>query len=291
MKLYTLAEAADLPKPPWVIPGWFRERSLTMLSAPGGVGKSNFAQALAISAAAGKAFLHEDPPERPMRVVYIGVDAASWDYAHVARRVTVGLGLTYNDLDPERDDFAGGIWYRFDPLLLEDGHFEEIMNTTAFPSGALADLVVVDCLRAIHDHDENKAELMAPVMRFFRKWAERNCAILLLHHSKKPGEFTSSVGWDSARGSGAIHNSVDTHIVLEPAKVKIPHPRKKIITAHWAKGRGGDDTSGLRYRMAWNQEQMTFTKVVRGRPIKRKPLNDEPRLYPPRRNVNPLEDS
>jgi len=270
MRLYTFEEIESLPVPPWVIPGWFRERTLTMLSAPGGVGKSNFAQALAISAAAGRPFLNPEAPVRPMRVVYLGVDAASWDYAHAARRIAQGLGVTSDDLDPERDEFAGGIWYRFDPLLLADGQFEEIMNSTSFPSGALADLVVVDCLRAVHDHDENSSELMAPVMRFFRKWAEKNCAILLLHHSKKPGEYTSKVGWDSARGSGAIHNSVDSHIVLDPAKLRKERPGIKVITAHWAKGRGGDDTSGVRYKMRWNREKMVFTVVKRGRPLAKK---------------------
>lgn len=284
MDLYTPDECDDIPVPPWILPGWFRAKTLTMLSAPGGVGKSNFAQALALSAAAGRAFLNPDAPFRPMSVVYLGLDAAAWDYAHARRRIAKGLGISNHEIEPNPEEWRGGIHYRFNPLMLTDGQFEEIMNMTANPLNVLADLVVVDCLRAVHDGDENDSKAMTSIMRFFRSWSERNCAILLLHHSKKPGEFTSKVGWDSARGSGAIHNSVDSHIVLEPAKARKPKAGTKIINAHWAKGRGGDDTSGVRYRMTWDKEQMTFKAIVRGRPIKkRRPEADEYRIFPHKR--------
>ena len=273
MKLTHLSRAIDIPIPRWVLPHWVREKTLTMISAPGGVGKSNFATAMGLSVAAGKGFLGQPEPSAPGRVVYIAIDAASWDHAHVARRLAPGLGVPSHMLeDDEPDDWTAGFWFSFEPFFLESDPkgFEALMNAAAWgPDGeVMPDLVVIDSLRNVHDGDENDAKAMMQVMRFFRRWSEKNCSILLLHHSKKPNEFTSPSGWDSARGSGVIHNSVDAHIVLKKEEAKIPKLNTQILTATWVKGRGGDDTPTVKYRVVWSRDRMDLSLVRRGRPKK-----------------------
>lgn len=286
MNLYTFDDLADIPIPPWVLPGWFREKSLTLISAPGGMGKSNFTQAMAISAAAGLPFLNDEKPSRPMRVVYFALDAPMWDYAHAARRIVAGLGVPASRIEPDDEEWTGGVYWRFDPLLISDGSFKEVMEETANPHGVLVDLVVVDCLRTIHDGNENDSEVMAPVMRYFRRWAEQHCAIMILHHSKKPGEFTGT-GGDSARGSSAIHAAVDSHIVLREAKLKYPKSGRKVIIVEWAKGRGGDAFNDMRYEMVWNEERMRFGTVRRGRPNKPKRESNGFMLSPQKKRESP----
>ena len=265
MKLYTIAEAAALPIPPWIVPGWVRERTLTMLTAPGGVGKSNTATAIGVCAAAGIPFLEGEAPERPARVLHVAIDAASWDHGHLARRIAAGLGVNPSDLDGEDD--SGGYWFCFEPLLLQDGRFEEVINSVAYSSGAVPDLIIIDSLRNIHDKDEDSSSEMMPVMRFFRRWAEKNCGIVLLHHTKKPSGVRAAWDWDTARGSSALHNSVDAHIVLLPPRARRrPLQGRKLVEAVWVKGRGGDDTPSIKYRTTWNQDEMRFVRVKRGRP-------------------------
>lgn len=270
MKLTPLTDTVKIPQAPWVLPGWIRERTLTMISAPGGVGKSAFGTALGLALAEGKGFLGSPAPARAGRVVHIAIDAPKWDHAHVARRLVRGMGL---DLS-EPDEWSGGYWFCFEPFFLEDlthdgrSTFEAMMNEAAYPSGAIADMVIIDSFRNIHDEDENDAKAMSKIMRFLRRWSERNCAIILLHHSKKPSKFTQASGWDSARGSGVIHNSVDTHIVLRALPQRKEGARIKFLAPHWEKGRGGDITPKFKCRLTWGDEYMRLTRVQRGRPKK-----------------------
>jgi len=274
LKLLTAAQVTKIQMPPWVLDGWIRAKTLTMLSAPGFAGKSNLATALAAHAASGRGFLGQPAPVRRMRVVYVGNDAADWDHATQLRRILAGAGLPPESCDPT-DEHSGGLWYCFQSLTLSDpSRFDEILGSVAYPSGALPDLIVVDTLRAFHDLDENDSTAMTHVMRFFRGFAARNAAILLLHHSKKPprGEGAGSWEWDSARGSSAIHNSLDTHMILVPFSGRGRRPKlgakSSKISVRWVKGRGGAAAPALRYKMEWSDEAIRFTEIrPPGRPM------------------------
>ena len=62
--------ARDLPEPDWLLGNVISTTTRASLSAPTGLGKTNFSMALAISVAAGKDFLHWKA-KKPARVLYI----------------------------------------------------------------------------------------------------------------------------------------------------------------------------------------------------------------------------
>ena len=62
--------ARDLPEPDWLLGNVISTTTRASLSAPTGLGKTNFSMALAISVAAGKHFLHWKA-KKPAGVLYI----------------------------------------------------------------------------------------------------------------------------------------------------------------------------------------------------------------------------
>jgi len=76
------------------------------------------------------------------------------------------------------------------------------------------DLLILDPLRDLHSGEEDKSDSMREVMRRLRLLGKLlGCTVGAVHHMGKPGENTSKRGGGQrARGSGAIHGSVDSGI-------------------------------------------------------------------------------
>ena len=86
--------------------------------------------------------------------------------------------------------------------------FDEIIEANQ------AEVVVIDTLSYLHNAEENKANEMKIVMEEIRRIAvNRNCAIVLIHHTRKSGSQGDQGSAQSrGRGSGAIVAAADTII-------------------------------------------------------------------------------
>lgn len=82
-------------------------------------------------------------------------------------------------------------------------------------------LIVLDPLRNFHGLDEKDAGDMIRLIAPLRKWAiENEASVLLVHHTKKPGEMGSTANYDplDLRGSSALFGHADGVIMLTPKK-------------------------------------------------------------------------
>ena len=83
------------------------------------------------------------------------------------------------------------------------------------------DIIFFDSLISFHEKDENKAAEMKPIFKRLNDLAERaNCAIILIHHSRKRAakERTLSLNQDDVIGSSILNRLVGLIIGIEPMK-------------------------------------------------------------------------
>ena len=207
---YTPAELKSLSIPPrrYLLGNWFQERQPCLLYAQTGRGKSLFAMSIAIAlASAGEVFGWEAP--EALKVLYVD---AEMDLADIRDRQRL-LVATVENVDSEALEQNLHV-------LPRHGH----SNKTTFPDiieqeGRTALLKIIDELRpsvVFLDNlstmadikDENDAASFSPIINFLYALRERNCAVVLVHHTgKKEGNF---------RGSSKLAAAFESIIQLAP---------------------------------------------------------------------------
>ena len=207
---YTPTELESLTIPPrkYILGNWFQERQPCLLYAQTGRGKSLFAMSIAIAlASAGEVFGWEAP--EALKVLYVD---AEMDLADIRDRQRLLVG-TVDNVDTEALEQNLHI-------LPRHGH----SNKTTFPDiieqeGRAALLKIIDELRpsvVFLDNlstmadikDENDAASFSPIINFLYALRERNCAVVLVHHTgKKEGNF---------RGSSKLAAAFESIIQLAP---------------------------------------------------------------------------
>ncbi|ODT60975.1 MULTISPECIES: AAA family ATPase [Paracoccus] len=207
----TLDDLDDLPPREWLYGHKILRKYVTFIAAPGGVGKTAFTYAMALSCAANIALLHDKPQGgRPLRVWLYNLED---DIIELKRRLKAAL--QHYDLGPAalenlrlnsgRDrgmkivrtgtgTDAGFIVQPDYHLLIEEMKREAI------------DVLIVDPFLRSHGVSENDNEAQDEVMRLFAQIAqETDAAVVLVHHTKKgaiAGDLDSMRG-GSTQGGGA----------------------------------------------------------------------------------------
>ena len=195
LKIYKPDELAALNLPPrkFILGGWLEERQPCMVYAQTGRGKSLFSMSLAIAIAGGGSVFGWGAP-CPLAVLYVD---AEMDLADIRDRQAL-LTSTVDNLDSEALN-------KNLHILPRHGH----SNKTAFPdiieeagTKALLEeidkirpaIVILDNLSTLADiKDENDAASFNPIIHFLYKLRDRNCAVILVHHTgKKEGKFRGS---------------------------------------------------------------------------------------------------
>ena len=78
-------------------------------------------------------------------------------------------------------------------------------------------VVIIDPLRDFHSLDEKEAGDMNRLLRPIRQWAvEHDAALVVVHHSKKPGEDHGNYTANDMRGSGALFGIADGVLMFTP---------------------------------------------------------------------------
>lgn len=224
-----LAAGSILPPPPlW--DGFLLSKTLTMISAEGGTGKSWLMLSMMASLESSLP-LCDTWAARPIsgRCLYIGLDSSPWDlckqWSSVCRAHSLAPETIQSDML-----LRGG-----EPIRLTDPSFHTwIKNWIAL---VRPDAIFLDNFRqAASGLNENDSTQMESIMAFFREWRDLGTTVIFSHHTRKNIPGIESAARDAARGSAALHDAVDFHLHL---KKLTPETFRLTI----AKGR--DDLSGF----------------------------------------------
>lgn len=211
--LYTYEELKQLEheRPPFVVEGLIRERSVNLLVGDSGLGKTPLALQLAVAVASGTAFLGR--PVQSGKVLYADAESGVFELCRVLEGVS---GLAGLDVPPSN-------------VLLSSPN----LNAPNFQSPAkslLAQvldlrpvLVVIDPLRAYFAAAEEGARDAIEMIQGFRKLtADTGCSWVILHHRRKRNanrfvtlENDRLVWFEEAAGSLAVINGCDTRLGIE----------------------------------------------------------------------------
>jgi hypothetical protein len=203
---WMLLEDAEPEPPRWRVDYWLPERTTTLLSANGGVGKSNLALQLAASIAVGQSWF--DLPTRQGKVLVISAEDEGRTVHFRMRNIAESMGIGLRDLHNRVTvyDLTAA-----DCVLWRDGAATDRMAwlaETVTRHGA--DVVVLDNASDVFADNENDRACVRGFMRVLNLIAQRTgAAILLLAHVDK-ASVRGAAGQESAStysGSTAWNNS------------------------------------------------------------------------------------
>jgi hypothetical protein len=198
-----------IPRRQWVLPGLLLRKHVTMTVAPGGTGKSVLTLCVAGMLAANKAWARWKP-RKQCKVLIINAEE---DDDELARR---SFAVAMKSLDIHDNSILKG-WVRaaknptnilvskYDQRtrnMTREPLIEELINTIKREK---IDVVIVDPFAETFYGEEGVMELkwVATIWRDIAR--QTNCAIWLIHHTKKyAGDMAGDI--DAARGSGALSN-------------------------------------------------------------------------------------
>jgi archaellum biogenesis ATPase FlaH len=197
----------------WRLEGWLPEGTVTLLSANGGVGKSNLSLQLGVALATGAKFMDIDT--KPSRVLVLsGEDEA--------RTVHFRVGNICQDMGVPMASLAGRMdvydLTQQDCVLWKDGHPTERMQWLADQAvRTKAEVIVIDNASDVFADNENERTTVRGFMRALALIAHvTRAAVLLLAHVDKASvrmgagtdtnsTFSGSTAWNnSARSRWAM---------------------------------------------------------------------------------------
>ena len=212
LPLHRWTDVGNNPPPRnWVIPGWLPSGAVTLLSGPGGTGKSTYAIQLA-AAVAGNASGEWGGPAIDRRLEGgAPVVFASWEDqpADITRKLADMSGKRFPWVNPEMPlhiagdrlmgmTGAGPLWEP--PRRMERGMLTPLASRLmAAAEEVKADLVILDSAAACYADNENDRAAVRAFLVHFHEWAIHNAAaVLLLGHPPKSGaSYSGSTDWQA----------------------------------------------------------------------------------------------
>lgn len=227
LKSRTWSQLMDLPKPPMHIEGILPQNGLLLLQSHSGVGKTFFALELGIAVCTGLRAFEKFVVTQAGKVLYVGEDAPDWDVKEQARKLAAHKGLSARDFDlPWETDADGHIDLesgpQFEFSINEGAHLNSdagVDEIIARIDAIGAKVVILDTLSALNTGNENDNGWMNVIMRRIKR-IRKHAAVILLHHTSKPGEVERP-GPTGARGASAIGASLDGGFGLTKRQGKI----------------------------------------------------------------------
>ncbi len=225
--------ALNIPPRPNLLSPWLREKSVSMLYAPRGVGKTWTALSVAYAVASGGSFLRWTAP-KAVPVMYLDGEMAAGDLQdRLSRIVSKAPNRSPADLRVVAADLSeDGL-----PCLATEAGQRAVIN-------ALGDtkLVVVDNIATlVRVSKSNEAESWAPVQNFALRLRRRGVSTLFIHHSGKSGD---------QRGTSAKEDVMDSVVRLTRPDDYDPAEGAR-FTVEYTKARGfyGEDATSFEARL------------------------------------------
>lgn len=264
----------ELPDPEFLIGSWLTRESRIELIGPTGLGKTNFAMALAVAAASGKGFLNWPEPKKPARVLYIDGEMPKRlmkKRIHDAlRRAGYGPGETPGGFAVlSRQDFE-----KMPPLNHPGG--QAFVERVIKKLGGV-DLVIFDNIQALLVGNMREPEQWSTVIPWMHKLTQMSIGQVWVHHTGHNedhgyGDKTREWQLDTVMLMKRVTAASDEDIVFEleftKAREKEPSTRAEFETVtisladdQWGV-RGGPSTKLLWVKQAFDKMTEMASKGV-----------------------------
>lgn len=227
----------DIPPRRWVVDRLLLGGTVTVLTAPGGSGKTTFTIGLALSIATGKPILDmtvwepdnvwvwnlEDDLDELDRLILAAQQHHGLEHEEVSKRVFVNSGLDGSELCTATEARDG--------MTLLQPVFDRIRDLITQNE---IRVLIIDPFVSSHAVEENSNTKIDKIAKAWARVARATaCAIILVHHTSKAG--AGDVSSASARGASALTSAARGVIVIN----KMP--------ADAARSVGVPDTDRWRY--------------------------------------------
>ena len=204
---YEWTPPAAIPKREWIYGNLLIRKFVTATVAPGGVGKSSLISAEVLAMVSGHDLLGVKPAEK----------LRTWLW-----------NLEDPQLETTRKLQAAAIQFKLEPadmgnrLFVDSGRDQKLVIATTSKTGTMIakpvvdaliselvaneiDVLVVDPFVSCHEVSENDNSAMDMVIKEWGYVADRaNCAVHLVHHTRKMGGVESEVTAETSRGGKAM---------------------------------------------------------------------------------------
>jgi hypothetical protein len=206
---------------PWVLRRFLLRRELTVLVAPGGVGKSLVMLLTGVFLATGQdMFGFGNALKRPAKSIIYNAEDSLEEMSMRLHALCTALNIDVNAVIPYLALLSGKTHGRQrlvsgQPAAINKEAFARFIDLAADPDVAM---VGMDPLNKLHNVNGNDNIAMNFVMEQLEMLAEiTDTAVMLAHHTSKP-QMASSAGYagsaDSAQGAGAIKDSARIMMTL-----------------------------------------------------------------------------
>jgi len=188
--------ALDVPPREMLLDPVLPERSLSMLYAPRGLGKSWLALSVGLVVASGGAFLRWRSP-KPRTVLYVDGEMNSGDLQARLAAISAGLGV-----EMPNEKFS---------IIAADNTEGSINLSSAEGQAALEphldgiDLLIADNLSTLTSNSENGADAWLAMQNWLLRLRRKGVAVLIVHHAGINGR---------QRGTSRREDALDTVIAL-----------------------------------------------------------------------------
>jgi len=245
-----LLQPSQRPPRDWLVRHRLMRKHTTLTAAAPGIGKSTLAIEEAVSLASGMDFLGFGI-EQPHKVAIINNEETRDELERRIEATCVRFGVPFEAIAQTLYLHSGVDAEKF--IVARRGADDSVVATPRahqlgqFLREAEIDLLVVDPFVQIHTASENQNEEIEQVMMALRAiCVHANCALHLVHHTRKPQAGTSYQAGDihAVRGGGAIVG--DAHFVFTLADMApgdaeqlgiSDDDRKKFVRLDDAKGK------------------------------------------------------
>lgn len=234
--ILSVSDFIELPLPPsdYIITPWLREKSLAMVYAERGIGKTYFALSLAWSIAGGIQFGPWKSIESK-RVLYIDGEMPAQLLQERLKALQKGSPIEVNSqqfclLTP---DMQNGPM----PNIYTDSDRREIERLLQD-----YDVVILDNLSTLaYGGEENSADSWGEIQQWLLRLRTQNKTVILIHHAGKNG---------LARGSSRREDALDVVISLKrPEGYQADEGARFVISFEKARGLVGNDISSMEMQM------------------------------------------
>ncbi len=216
----------DVPPREMLLSPILPERSLAMLYAPRGVGKTLLSLSIGLAVASGSPLLRWSAP-RQRRVLYVDGEMPLVSLQERIRSISIGLGAEIPNDGFQilaADHTASGI-----SLGSEDG------QSAVEPLLGDVDLLILDNLSTLCTNgSESASDAWVPMQNWLLKLRRRGIAVLLVHHAGTNGR---------QRGTSRREDALDTVIALRRPEDYLPEQGAR-FEVHFEKLRNRVDGGG-----------------------------------------------
>lgn len=214
---FAFPDPAKIPARKWLCGKWMQRGEVTAIIAPSGVGKTTFEIGLAVSIASGADIFDRGLPEGAARVWCWNLED---DRDELTRQFTAAAILhrletsTFGDrlfVDGLDHSLCTAIETREGAKLVRPVY--EAITREIIRRGI--DVLIIDPFVSSHSINENDNGAIDAVAKAWKQVAQRcNCAIVLVHHTRKTGG--NAITAEDMRGASSLVGAVRTVLTLNP---------------------------------------------------------------------------